>query len=109
MITVSHDSYLPGVTPYLRRPDNTEDGTSEVCNLGGPAYYCCKAEVAGEQLCGWSSGCFSLDDDEQPQGDPCSDGRKFITYRKGNCDGESNDNSWNAFCCAESIEDPKCY
>lgn len=89
--------------------DYTNQNKPEVCLTGGPAYYCCDAVVTGPQLCSWRSECISLNDDGQPEnGNPCGDGSKFITYRKGDCGGWSDKNSWQAFCCDEDVKDPKC-
>jgi chitinase len=86
-------------------------GKDEVCSLGGTAYYCCKAEQTGDNLCQWAGKCVELDKTprDTPKSEVCPSGSRTITYRKGGCGVSWDQNSWEPFCCSEKVKDPKCY
>lgn len=102
MALASNDHYVD--------PDTKKD---EVCLLGGPAYYCCKAEQTGANLCHWAGKCVALD--EFPMGNPvsevCPSGSRTVTYRQGDCSrGKPSEKSkWEPLCCSEKVKDPKCH
>jgi len=83
----------------------------EVCKLGGTAYYCCRADETGPNLCQWAGKCVKLD--HTPRGKPvsevCPSGSRTVTYRKGDCGGGWDQNSWEPFCCSDKVKDPGCY
>ncbi len=89
-------------------PKNNKE---EVCMSGGTAYYCCKIEETGQNLCQWAGKCVELDHTPtgKPKSEVCPSGSKTVTYRKGDCGGGWQQNSWEPFCCSEKVSDPKCH